>query len=428
MHVRLKSLLLTPILLTFVAQTAPAPAPAARLDKAREFLKLAQNNLAKSSNEMLADMGRGGAARAQAALGDLAGAKKAATSIGFLKSETQIGIARIQAWTDKQGAVEYIHSLAASASPNEVSAIGAAEAEFGDIAGAQKTAAGMRPSWQQAQIYAGIATAQIKAGDSAAGAKSFAAARDALKANTDRYSRFGQIDLVRVQLDVGDVAGAKETANGMSDADLKEIALGWLEKRGATPADPASREALEASRKALADSKTAEPEPYLSLAYAYAKSGDKETAKSLLLQAREKAEAIDPQSEHHAEALASVSLDQRGIDDAAAAETMRSALAAAAKMTNRGNACHAYWMIAADQARAGDTAGAKATLALAMKETMDPAETAMRAGAVASGMARADHEKADLSWIEHLKTPEQKGLAYAAAAEALADPEDEKKQ
>ena len=100
------------------------------------------------------------------------------------------------------------------------------------------------------------------------------------------------------------------------------------------------------------------PGPLRRLARAYAAAGDKDTAKTLLGQARTIADGIDPQGEDRPEALASVSLAQRATgDNAVAADTLQAAMVALDKMTNSGNRCHALWTIAGDQANAGDSAG-----------------------------------------------------------------------
>ena len=107
-------------------------------------------------------------------------------------------------------------------------------------------------------------------------------------------------------------------------------------------------------------------------------------------------------------------------------DTLKAAMAALDKIPNSGNRTHALWVMAGAQANAGDTIGARQSLTMALKDRIDPAETAMQAAGVARAMARAAGPAADLAWIAQLPTPQEKGLAYAGAAAGLSQPAENK--
>jgi tetratricopeptide (TPR) repeat protein len=405
--------------LTCSGQTAPAEK--ARQEKAREYLKLAQDNFAKSNDDMLVDMGRGNICRVQANLGELSAAKKTADSINFLKGQAQVAVARIEARTDKQGAIQYLHTLGAISDPDDLATIGEAQADMGDIDGARQRVSALKPSWQQAKVLVAVGRAQAKAGDLPAATQSFTSAKTALKANTDPFPWLRPVDIACAQMETGDGAAARQTANEITDPNERAAAIAALSHLAdPKPDKTVARERLELARKTLADNKNPSHDALIGLALAYSAAGDKDTAQALLAQARTVADAIDPQREMRPEALADVALAQRAVGDAtSAADTLKAAKAALDKMTNAANRTHALWVIAGSQAASGDTAGAGQTLALALKGQMDSAETAMQAAGIAGALARAAGATAEFSWITQLRTPEGKGLAYAAAAAGM---------
>jgi len=149
----------------------------------------------------------------------------------------------------------------------------------------------------------------------------------------------------------------------------------------------------------------------------------KEAALTELAARRKALEAMDPTSELKPELLANLALAQRHAGDQAAGEaTMKTALAKLEQLGNtRGERTHARWEVAGAVAASGDVAGALHLVELAMKNPIDPVETGFVAAQVAGSLARLPAAAADFEWITKLSDPQQRGLAYAAAAAGLTE-------
>ena len=402
--------------------------------KAREYLQKAQISLAESHMDFIAAMGRRDISLAQAALGDVQGALKTISQSSSSRGEATAAVASIVARRgDGNLALRIVHDAAAdpaTATDPGQAALGEAEAMLGDIDGARALAAKIKASDRRAQVLCGIAGAQAREKNLAGARDSFAQAISMLKSSTEKYPRITMSEIALKQAEAGDIAGARKTVDDIADPEERVGGYGRMGTSLAAMGDKkAAKELLDLARKFSGGADDQQAYRLMSLASGYAKLGDLETAKGLLSDARKLIEAIDPASERRPEGLADIATVQHTIGDAAAEkQTMQAAFAAVREMSNPGNRTHAYWVIASSRTSAGDRASAQEALKLAMAGGMDPMETAFQAGGLAGAIARTGGPKSDLSWIEKLNTPEQKGLAYAAAAVGILEGQEKTKK
>ena len=233
-------------------------------------------------------------AAAQAEVGDIAGALQTAGKIDYASA----------------GKIDYAASLARA-----LSAIAAAQAEAGDIAGALQTAGKIGDAHHRAEALSSIAAAQAEAGDKA-GARATAAEalQIAEKITAGFLGTMALIDIAAMQAEAGDIAGALQTAGKIGDAHYRAEALS-------------------------------------SIAAAQAEAGDKTGARATLAEALQTAGKID-YAVFLAGALSAIAATQAEAGDKAGARaTLSEALQTAGKIGNAFNRARALSAIASALAK-----------------------------------------------------------------------------
>jgi tetratricopeptide (TPR) repeat protein len=136
------------------AQAPPATSPSNEL--ARQFLRLARENLAHVDDEMLADMGNADVCAALASLGQVAEASKLAAGMKSYRAEAFMHIAHSQAdQGDSKGATATLRqavSTVPQAKPEDLDSLASAMARLGDLEGAIQAADRMPPSSYRADL------------------------------------------------------------------------------------------------------------------------------------------------------------------------------------------------------------------------------------------------------------------------------------
>jgi hypothetical protein len=416
------------------AQTRPVTRPSYEL--AREFLRLARENLAGVDDQMLIDMGNADLCAALANLGQVEQARRLATGMKSYWAGAFASIAESQADRgDRKGAVATLHeALVAAATkpkPEDLDELGSAMARLGDPEGASELAARMPPSAHQADVLAHLAVAQAKAGNMAAARKSFMAANKALKNSNDEFPAIQPPELVELQLKVGDFDGAKNAVQDLSSKADMANGYALLGRAAAAKRDRNVATSYLDKAKSLLEQASADEPTVLEITGVIdeglallADKTAKEAALARLSARRTALEATDPGSESQPELLADLAIAQRQAGDPAAADaTMKSALAKVERLGNsRGERTHAQWVVANAVAESGDVPGAMRLIEQAMKNPIDPVETGFVAAHVAGSLARLPTATAaHFQWIPKLPDPRERGLAYASAAFGLRD-------
>jgi hypothetical protein len=419
---------------------------AARSAKAAELVKRAREAIGNDRSSFL-DYAFFDVAQAEAALGNVAGAKGAVSMVEDPENQIKamLLVARSQAdhgdlYGAKQTLAAAIKQVSAPATratsmpatapgknPSVLVEVGTAQAHLGEIGAARKTADKIRGTWQAGEILAAIGEWQAGHGDLKAARQNFAEARKELRASEDQYPMFRDGDLVDLQIKAGDLAGASETIEAIPE---KAQRVGPLVELGAQQARAGDKQGgkatLEKARQIL-DADTAGGEEWqkagvtLSMADALSAVGDAEGAARTRAEAAKLIQNIPQDNWWRAVLFTKMTLAGVKPGSAEAAAGLEKIKAELMKLPlERGTRVHTIWLAASTCAREGDGSAARSLISFANEQgKIDRIETAFSAASIAGALARAEGAATDTAWIEKLSSSEEKAAAYASAAAAL---------
>ncbi|HVX85693.1 MAG TPA: tetratricopeptide repeat protein [Phycisphaerae bacterium] len=358
-------------------------------------------------------------AHEQAARGDMAGAKKSVAAAAALLALPDQKAAAPTTEPELDDRV--------MASENVVDA----QVDVGDFAGAAATAKGMKLTGTQAELYAKIASAEMKGGNKAAAAEHFAEAEAIVGKLREEDHPMFNVDMLAMDEARGGapdrakklLAGLKDPADAANDAASIAMLLGEDGRSADAKAfiDMAQASVAQAGKGAGGQADLVDT--YGLMARAYGAIGDKQRAMDMLGKLRSQMGGLkEPLSARDLLEVAMVE-DRLGLADDSD-KTLEKVVDALPSDEN-GNRTHTLWEMSRTLAMYGDVWDAADFIEKAQKaQAIDPMEVGMISRGIAEELAMSDGPDAKLAWVDKLAEEPgviERRMVYAAAAKGMVE-------
>jgi tetratricopeptide (TPR) repeat protein len=405
----------------------------ARRDAAAKYLKLAEPLLKKGE---MTDEATSELIGVQAKLGDVRGALARVDGVDdlFLKASALSYIcgAQLEAG-DKTGAAATVgRAVALEGRDPTLGIVAEMQGSIGDFKGAERTIDQITAPDEQAESLSSLASIVTSHGDPATAKRLLSAAFDLVKPRPlDEDWTFTAGEVALWMAKSGDIDGASAALAQGRDADdaarlririaLTDAGKGWRDDARRLLGQWQERVVNGPNDKQLADS--ARVTALLAIAQLWTELDRPANAKAALVSALKLAEPI-ADSEPGLESLGSIAVAMANTGDhAEAVHILDETVARAKPMVADGAGAYALWTIAMWESNSGMAADVPRMVAAAMATgNVGLSSSCNFVMEIARGMAAEQGPSADLSWIDKLKTDDEKYMAFCGAAQGMLDP------